>query len=489
MAYYNGKEWVSSFTPYTPPAPKTTIKSDPEVLATQKMLKAAGYDPGPLDGINGPLTQAALSKYNNAKQKTVVKNDVLKTGTSAGVTGDTANTTAASTGTGTGTGTGLTQDDLDAAYNKMYGDLTSFYQGLESAKIAASIAALDKAKNNALAGLDTEKASIDPYYYDKRNQAAAQSDVGAMNFAQYMAGRGITGSAGALPEIYRNAGLQSQIGALNQQQAAEYADIERRRSGINSAYQSDVAAANAGAAADTMQNYINAMNTVYAQRVKDLAAQGKTSTGALTLEGKSAAQSDVEREAALVAQANYNDITAEINRRAAINPNDPLIPYLQAAAQKKLQDQQAAKAEADAQAWDNAMKLWPQLTNGATPEIAKILGVPVGAKAADYDIASMNAQTARINATKSSAKAAVEKPAVGTIAGTYGNNSVYSDAKAMKDSGKDKNLVIDYVVNSGMLDADVAATLSRLGFTDADIAAYEASIRPAYMGEFQSLNR
>lgn len=145
MAYYNGKEWVSSFTPYTPPAPKTTIKSDPEVLATQKMLKAAGYDPGPLDGINGPLTQAALNKYN-ASQTTLVKRntpnlddginyDVSTLTKGTGLYGTPIVGESASTGNnnqiaGTGTGTGLTQADLDAEYGKMYGDLTQYYNAL-----------------------------------------------------------------------------------------------------------------------------------------------------------------------------------------------------------------------------------------------------------------------------------------------------------------------------------------------------------------------
>lgn len=51
-----------------------TPSYDPNVLETQKMLKAAGFDPGPLDGIWGPKTQAAQDAYNKAqaeKQKIV----------------------------------------------------------------------------------------------------------------------------------------------------------------------------------------------------------------------------------------------------------------------------------------------------------------------------------------------------------------------------------------------------------------------------------
>lgn len=54
-------------TPANPSTPRVT--SNPVTLATQQKLKAAGYDPGPLDGIMGPKTQAALSAYNAAQAK------------------------------------------------------------------------------------------------------------------------------------------------------------------------------------------------------------------------------------------------------------------------------------------------------------------------------------------------------------------------------------------------------------------------------------
>lgn len=38
----------------------------PKVMEMQKMLKAAGFDPGPLDGKLGPLTQKALKAYQSA---------------------------------------------------------------------------------------------------------------------------------------------------------------------------------------------------------------------------------------------------------------------------------------------------------------------------------------------------------------------------------------------------------------------------------------
>lgn len=42
-------------------------KGSSEIRQLQQMLKEAGYDPGPIDGIDGPKTQAALAKYRAAQ--------------------------------------------------------------------------------------------------------------------------------------------------------------------------------------------------------------------------------------------------------------------------------------------------------------------------------------------------------------------------------------------------------------------------------------
>jgi hypothetical protein len=146
-----------------------------------------------------------------------------------------------------------------ASEQPMY-DPAAYINQLKEAERRSRIAALEKARTTALAGLETEKANIAPVYYDKRNQAAAASDVSAMNFAQYAAARGIKGAAGAMPEIYRQAGLQGQIGALDRAEANALANIERQRSGIESSYASDVAAAEADVESNAMQALIDQWN-------------------------------------------------------------------------------------------------------------------------------------------------------------------------------------------------------------------------------------
>jgi len=139
-------------------------------------------------------------------------------------------------------------------------DMSSYINQLKEAQRRSRYAALDKAKGGALSALDTERANIAPTYYDARNQAAANSEVGAMNFAQYMAARGIKGAAGAMPEIYRNAGLQGQIGALDRQEASELGAIERQRANVETGYASDMMAAEADIEAQAMQAAINQGN-------------------------------------------------------------------------------------------------------------------------------------------------------------------------------------------------------------------------------------
>jgi len=298
---------------------------------------------------------------------------------------------------------------------------------LAEAQKQSRIAALQKSKETALANLESgltsamsayagEEAALKPYYYDLRNRAAAQSDIGAKNFAEFMAAQGIRGSAAGLPEIYRNAALQGQIGALTRQEQQAREDIARRRSatqaeyetqkaGLLNAYESDVAAAMADIDAQTLQNYIDNMRIMQAQRVADLAAQGKTSTGELTLQGRQAQQNELAQQAALLAARYYDDIQAYIN---TLDPNDPLVPYLYAERRKKIQaqaEQQAAAAaaasEAEQRRWKNAFETFKATGRITSPEQAQILGLPMGATVADVDIARMNAQTSRMNAQTS----------------------------------------------------------------------------------------
>jgi len=114
-----------------------------------------------------------------------------------------------------------------------------------------------------------------------------------------------------------------------------------------------------------------------------------------------ASERDLQRQIETIAQYS-NDYQAEINRRMAIDPNDPLIPYLKVARAQKI----AAMKEAELDAQEKAIKLafdtWVKL-GYATPEIAAILGIPVNAKTVEYaDMLADNARADRsLNESKS----------------------------------------------------------------------------------------
>ena len=47
-----------------------TISGNPKIRLAQERLKAAGFDPGPIDGILGPQTKSALEKYRTSHKLT-----------------------------------------------------------------------------------------------------------------------------------------------------------------------------------------------------------------------------------------------------------------------------------------------------------------------------------------------------------------------------------------------------------------------------------
>jgi hypothetical protein len=73
------------------------------------------------------------------------------------------------------------------------------------------------------------------------------------------------------------------------------------------------------------------------------------------LRNASTIQDNLANEAHTIALANYDNIQAEINRRQAIDPNDPLIPYLRAERQNKVAVQNESKTQAEQTAFERAI--------------------------------------------------------------------------------------------------------------------------------------
>lgn len=124
-----------------------------------------------------------------------------------------------------------------------------------------------RTRDNSLSQLGKEKATIKPQYYNARNQTSTASQLQAKNFAEYIANRGLANSGSAAQaELNRSMALQSDIGALNQQEQANYDDIGRRETDVNNLYNSNISELESiinqrksGAESD----YTNSLNSAY----------------------------------------------------------------------------------------------------------------------------------------------------------------------------------------------------------------------------------
>ena len=119
----------------------------------------------------------------------------------------------------------------------------------------AAIADLDKQKNQSLSDLNAEEATIKPTYYKKKDTANVQNQVAAKNFHEYLVNSGRSNSGiGAQYEMSRQNSLQRSLNDLNTQEAADLADIARRRTDVNNAYNSGLTSANAQIEANYITN-------------------------------------------------------------------------------------------------------------------------------------------------------------------------------------------------------------------------------------------
>lgn len=122
----------------------------------------------------------------------------------------------------------------------------------------AAIADLDKQKNQSLSDLNAEEATIKPTYYKKKDTVNVQNQIAAKNFHEYLANSGRSNSGiGAQYEMSRQNSLQRSLNDLNTQEAADLADIARRKTDVNNAYNSGLTSANAQIEANYITNLLN----------------------------------------------------------------------------------------------------------------------------------------------------------------------------------------------------------------------------------------
>lgn len=260
-----------------------------------------------------------------------------------------------------------------------------YYKQLAEQQRKAQIAQLESAYKTNLSGLEQERTTIQPKYYEQRDIASTQSQLGARNLAEYMAQRGQTNTGYATTqETARQMDLGTTLGQLGTAEANALADIERRKQQLGQAYQTDLSQTEAGIQSQLLQNLINQRNQDIQNQAQYLGLYG----GQQTLQGQQTQQAlqqaELERQLGTLG-AYGQDFQAEINRRLATpdTADDELIPYLQSARNQKLSGIQQSQYEQQTQQQKTAMYLFNQI-GYATPEIANALGIPVGTTTLDY---------------------------------------------------------------------------------------------------------
>lgn len=141
--------------------------------------------------------------------------------------------------------------DLRASYEE---DLNR----LKTAQRDAAIADLENTRNQALSNLQAERNQNAAMYNQQRSTANAQNRLSAKNFQEYLAQTGRANSGLDAQARMQNANnLATNLNYLNTGEAGALADINRRSTLANDAYNSGLSGANAKIEADYIQNLLN----------------------------------------------------------------------------------------------------------------------------------------------------------------------------------------------------------------------------------------
>lgn len=101
--------------------------------------------------------------------------------------------------------------------------------------------ALESARQKALASLKAEKEQINPYYNQALSVVGGQSNLGARNLQEYLAQRGQTNAGvSAQAELNRQATLNTNFANIENERARRFADIARRETEVQNAYDEGV---------------------------------------------------------------------------------------------------------------------------------------------------------------------------------------------------------------------------------------------------------
>lgn len=129
---------------------------------------------------------------------------------------------------------------------------------LKTAQRNAAVADLENTRNQALSNLQAEQRQNAATYNTQRSSANAQNRLSARNFQEYLASTGRANSGLSAQARMQNANnLNTSLNNLNAGEASAIADINRRRTDAQNAYNTGLAGANAQIEANYIQNLLN----------------------------------------------------------------------------------------------------------------------------------------------------------------------------------------------------------------------------------------
>lgn len=159
--------------------------------------------------------------------------------------------------------------------------------------------ALESARQKALASLKAEKEQINPYYNQALSVVGGQSNLGAKNLQEYLAQRGQTNAGvSAQAELNRQATLNTNFANIENERARRFADIARRETEVQNAYDEGVMQAALDRQMSETQA-IQAAQALQAQYEQELRMLGYKNELASQLAYEKA-QYDLERELAKI---------------------------------------------------------------------------------------------------------------------------------------------------------------------------------------------
>jgi len=129
---------------------------------------------------------------------------------------------------------------------------------MKTAQRDAAIADLENTRNQALSNLQAERQQNSALYNQQRSSANAQNRLSAKNFQEYLAQTGRANSGLSAQARMQNANnLNTNLNYLNAGESSALADINRRTTDAQNAYNTGLAGANAQIEANYIQNLLN----------------------------------------------------------------------------------------------------------------------------------------------------------------------------------------------------------------------------------------